>query len=225
MNANAIKIFLVAWGWLATAGAFAQQTKASFYDDIRAFHHADSLSFPAHRQILLVGSSSFTFWKDVATYFPKEKILNRGFGGSTLVDLIHYFDDVIRPYHPAHIVIYSGENDFAYQQGLPVDSVVRRFERLFSMIRKMDARVPVSYVSMKPSPSRRHLLASYQAANDAIRKFLQGKPNTAFIDVYHAMIDTRGHMAGDLFRSDSLHLNEKGYALWQKIMSPYLARH
>jgi hypothetical protein len=61
-----------------------------FWNEVQKFKTADSVSFPASNQILLIGSSSFTLWKDVQTYFPDRKILNRAFGGSTIADVIRY---------------------------------------------------------------------------------------------------------------------------------------
>jgi len=51
-----------------------------FKKDIDAFLSADSLQFPSKGQLLFVGSSSFTYWKDIQDYFPGYSILNRGFG-------------------------------------------------------------------------------------------------------------------------------------------------
>src|SRR5690349_14110968 len=95
------------------AGAFAQQQKPPFWEDIQAFKKQDSTHFPGTGKILFVGSSSFTFWKDVQDYFPGHPIINRGFGGSSIPDVIRYRQDVIFKYKPKQVVIYCGENDFA----------------------------------------------------------------------------------------------------------------
>lgn len=63
--------------------------------------------------MLFVGSSSFTKWTDVQNYFPGYKIINRGFGGYSLPDVIRYADNIVFPYHPKQIVNYCGENDLA----------------------------------------------------------------------------------------------------------------
>src|ERR1700733_12715300 len=131
---------------------FAQQP---FETEIRAFKIADSLHKPPQNAILFVGSSSFTKWKDVQSYFPGYTIINRGFGGSTLPDVIRYANDVIFPYHPKQIVIYCGENDFAADSTLPAETVFERFKTLYEMIRAKMKTVPVDFISFKPSPSRR----------------------------------------------------------------------
>ena len=67
-----------------------------FINEIRAFRKADSITTPPKNAVLLIGSSSFTKWKDVQDYFPAHTMLNRGFGGSSLTDVIYYAYDVIR---------------------------------------------------------------------------------------------------------------------------------
>src|SRR6478752_2648360 len=76
-----------------------------FAQEIQAFKKGDSLHFPASKQILLIGSSSFTKWKDVQEYFPSYPILNRGFGGSQLPDQVRYVNDIVFPYQPKQIII------------------------------------------------------------------------------------------------------------------------
>src|SRR4029077_10211202 len=61
-----------------------------FISEIKNFKKQDSISFPPKEAILFVGSSSFNFWKDVQDYFPGYTIINRGFGGSSIPDVIRY---------------------------------------------------------------------------------------------------------------------------------------
>ena len=115
--------FLVSFGKLETS---AQQS-LPFWNEVQDFKKQDSLRFPASNQILLIGSSSFTYWKDVQEYFPRHTILNRAFGGSSLPDLIRYRYDILYPYQPKQILIYCGENDFAASDTVTVETVVNRF--------------------------------------------------------------------------------------------------
>jgi len=195
-----------------------------FWNEVQKFKAADSVSFPASNQILLIGSSSFTLWKDVQTYFPDRKILNRAFGGSTLVDVIRYRYEVIYPYQPKQVVIYCGENDFASSDTVTVEMVVKRFTTLFNYIRAKYKNVPLAYVSMKPSPSRVHLMPKYKEANKRIQSFLATKPNTKFVDVYSVMLTSTGEPIPDIFKEDQLHMNEKGYAIWKKKLQNVLLK-
>ena len=91
----------------------AQEPHPAFWNDIQTFKKQDSVQAPPKNSILFIGSSSFTRWKDVHSYFPDYSIINRGFGGSGLNDVIRYANDIIFPYQPKQIVIYCGENDIA----------------------------------------------------------------------------------------------------------------
>ena len=101
----------------------AQNDALPYYPEIQAFKKQDSIQMPAKNQILFVGSSSFTKWTDVQNYFPNYPIINRGFGGSTLLDVMMYADQVILPYAPKQIVIYCGENDLAYSDTVSAKTV------------------------------------------------------------------------------------------------------
>lgn len=195
-----------------------------FAQEIAAFKKQDSLQFPASNQILLIGSSSFTKWKDVQEYFPSYPILNRGFGGSQLPDQVRYVNDIVFPYQPKQIIIYCGENDMASADSVTSDVVLRRFRELFYAIRAKLPKVPIAFISMKPSPSRQLIQPKIIEGNAKIKAFLKKQKRTAFIDVYKDMINDEGKPMADLFVEDNLHMNKKGYVIWQKLMEPYLMK-
>jgi lysophospholipase L1-like esterase len=213
-------LFVVAFSFVAKF-LFAQEPP--FCNDIQAFKKQDSLHMPPPHEILFVGSSSFTKWTDVQNYFPNYPIINRGFGGSTLLDVIMYADNVILPYQPKQIVIYCGENDLAYSDSVSAQTVANRFFTLFDIIRHVWEKVPIDYISIKPSPSRAKLMPKMVEANNLIQSFLKVRPNTAFIDVYHKMLDENGKPISEIFGPDSLHMNAKGYAIWKKEIAPHLS--
>jgi lysophospholipase L1-like esterase len=200
------------------------QEHPPFYDEIQQFKKQDSASFPPANAILFVGSSSFQKWHDVQSYFPAETIINRGFGGSQLTDVIRYVNDIIIPYHPRQIVIYAGENDLAYADSISPKIVLERLKTLFNRIRSSLPKVPVIYISIKPSPSRQNLMPKMLEANVFIRNFLHSKKKAVFIDVYHKMLDKEGKPLPGIYVEDNLHMNPSGYAIWQKAIEPYLMK-
>jgi pentatricopeptide repeat protein len=203
---------------------FAQDTKPPFYNDIQAFKKQDSISFPKKNAILFIGSSSFTMWKDVQKDFPNYTIINRGFGGSTLQDQLRYIKDIVFPYQPKQIIIYCGENDLAFSDTVTARMVFRRFTQLFNLIRNKLPKASIVYVSMKPSPSRQLLMGKMREGNTLIRNFLKTKRLTGFVDVYKEMIDDEGKPVANLFREDNLHMNKQGYAIWRKVIEPFLLK-
>ncbi|MCL6523061.1 MAG: G-D-S-L family lipolytic protein [Thermoflavifilum sp.] len=200
----------------------AQQENWPFENEIRQFQHQDSLQTPPEHAILFIGSSSFRMWKTLPKDFPEFTIINRGFGGSTLPDIIHYAHQIIFPYQPKQIIVYGGDNDAASSSTITVDSIYNRFVRLFYLVREKLPNTKISFVSIKPSPRRQHLMPLMDAANWKIQQFLAHQPRADFIDVYHLMLDEKGLPRKDLFLDDGLHMNRQGYVIWINAIKPHL---
>lgn len=200
------------------------QSELPFSKEIRAFRKLDSIQFPASHQILFIGSSSFTMWTDVQKAFPGYPIINRAFGGSTLKDVNFYFNEVVKPYHAKQVVIYCGDNDFANDATLPVDSVVIRFQKLTAKIRTVEPAAKITFVSIKPSPSRKHLMPKIVEANARIKLYLKKENDASFVNVYDKMLDKNGKPLKTIFREDSLHMNAQGYAIWKMAIKPHLLK-
>lgn len=195
-----------------------------FYSDIQKFRAQDSLYPPPANAILFVGSSSFTKWTDVSSYFPGYTIINRGFGGSTLPDVIRYAPEIIYPLHPKQVVIYCGDNDLASSDTVSAETVFERFRILFENIRTNLPGENIVYISIKPSPSRVRLKEKAEKANLLIQTYISISSHAAFVDVYHKMLNPDGTIKQDIFIEDNLHMNAKGYAIWQKAILPYLSK-
>lgn len=202
----------------------ADPVAPAFWTDIVAFKKQDVVQAPPENSILFVGSSSFTRWTNVKDYFPGYPILNRAFGGSVLTDLVRYSYDVILPYKPKQVVIYCGENDLASADSITAKEVTLRFKTLFGIIRQNLPLTTVSFVSIKPSPVRDKIQPKVKEANRQIRAFIKTQKNADFIDLYDAMLSPDGKMREELYMGDRLHMKPEGYAIWKKIMLPYLRK-
>ena len=195
-----------------------------FINEIKAFRRADSTSMPPQNAILLIGSSSFTNWKDVAKYFPEHTIINRGFGGSSLPHMTMYAEDIIFKYNPKQIIIYCGENDLTGGPSITADTIFNRVKKLHQLIRSRYKKVPIAYISMKPSPSREKYLETMQKGNAMIKSFMEHEKRSSYIDVYSSMLDANGKILTHIFLSDKLHMNAEGYKIWQGVIAPYLVK-
>ena len=221
MNTLRTKYLLFLFLSLCSHFTFSQP----FKDAILEFQRMDSISMPKKGSILFVGSSSFTNWKDIQDYFPTYPIINRGFGGSTLPDVIRYADETIVKYSPKQIYIYCGENDIAADPSISVDTILNRFKIVYTIIRKkLKKNTPIVYVSMKPSLARWNYESKIVEANRLIKQFIETQKNILFLDVHSAMLDPDGMVKADIFLEDQLHMNAKGYTIWQGIIAPTLSR-
>jgi lysophospholipase L1-like esterase len=77
---------------------------------------------------------------------------------------------------------------------------------------------------MKPSPSRWHMKERLMEGNQLIKTFLKKQSNAAYINIWNAMLGTDGKPMQAIFIEDNLHMNANGYAIWQKIIEPYLLK-
>ena len=202
--------------------SFAQQT-FPFSNEIESFKKQDSTNPPPQNAILFVGSSSFRMWTNIQEDFPGYTLINRGFGGSSLPDVIRYAPDIIIPYKPKQVVVYCGENDFT-ADGVNAGIVNDRFTTLFEIIREKLPKAHILFVSLKPSPSRLKYMPEMVKANTMIKNYLKNYRRTGYVDVYSKMLLPDGSPMPDIFKADQLHMTEAGYAIWKKAIKPHLKR-
>ena len=172
------------------------------------------------KYIVFTGSSSIVGWKSLPADFPDKKILNNAFGGSQTFEVLHFADRIITPYKPKQVVIYSGDNDIA--DGKSPERVLSDFKALFGKIRLANRKTFLTFISIKPSPSRRQFMPAIVRSNKLIKDFLATQKRTSYADVYTPMLLPNGNPRPGLFQSDSLHMVQAGYQLWADILRPHL---
>ena len=197
--------------------ASAPTTAAAFEEEIARFEAADRAQPPDSGGIVFVGSSSFRLWPNLAGDFPGRTVLNRGFGGSTLPDVIHFAPRVVLPYRPRLVVLYAGDNDLA--AGRSAEQVADDFRTFVRVVRQARPATRIAYVSIKPSPSRWALAEQARRANALIASEIARDSLAAFVDVFTPMLGTNGRPRPELFVADSLHMSPAGYVLWRERLS------
>ena len=194
---------------------------ARFEQEIVRYDAADRERPTAPGGVVFAGSSSFRLWNTLERDFPSVRVLNRGFGGSEMSDLVHYADRLILPHRPRLVLVYEGDNDIS--SGKSPEQVLADYRALVSRIHRELPDTRVAFVSIKPSPSRWHLAPQVRRANDLIRDFSSRDPRLLYIDVFTPMLGPDGAPREELFVQDRLHMNEKGYEIWKSVIGPYLS--
>ncbi len=215
----------VLWLLLFICNLIAQEN-IEFTPDPHRFDNAISLfkswdeknSF-AENAVLFVGSSSIRMWK-THKYFPELKVINRGFGGSHISDIIYFFNDVVKKYNPAKIVFYAGDNDIA--AGKSPERVFSDFKHFVKMVRDSIGEVNLIYIPIKPSISRWKYWKEMKKTNMMIKKFIDNNENLFYADIVEPMLNENRIPKEDIFINDGLHLNLKGYEIWTSILNKYL---
>ena len=215
---------LLACGAVAPSarGQAAAADTGRFEAEIRQFEQQDRESPPPRDAVLFVGSSSVRMWCTLDRDFPGIAVVNRGFGGSEMSDVLHYAERVVVPYRPSVVVVYAGDNDLA--SGKTPAQVHDGFRRFAALVRERLPGTRVVYLAVKPSPARAGLLARVRATNALLREDARRDSLVAYVDVFTPMLRRDGRPRQDLYGADGLHMNSAGYALWRARLAPALER-
>lgn len=196
------------------------QNTMPFQEQISAFQEADQQNPSPEGVVLFTGSSSVRMWKSLQQDFPDRQVLNRGFGGSSMADLLARFDEVIAPHNPSAIFIYEGDNDLA--QGQSEAEIMANTRKVLARIRKKDKAVPVVFISPKPSVARKELRDRYISFNKVLSAWTNTREHVHYLDVWEPMMAEDGRVREDIFIEDNLHMNAKGYAIWKQAVGDML---
>ena len=199
-----------------------QVSNPAWEADMRHFAELDAQAPPPRHAVLFLGSSSIRFWDSLASDFPGQAVINRGFGGSEIRDSTWYADRIVIPYAPRLIVFYAGDNDL--NAGRSPRQVRDDFLGFVARVRRDLPQVRIAFISIKPSPSRAQLLPAIAESNRLVREAARGLAKVDYLDVYTPMLGADGQPRAALFREDMLHMTPDGYAIWREVVAPELKR-
>lgn len=213
------KVFLVFCLTLLGATNLLAQDPLRFEKEIQELIKSDS-SVNTKKLILFTGSSSVRLWHNLAESFPGKNVLNRGFGGSEMSDMLYYAPQLILKHKPELVFIYEGDNDIA--AGRSAEQILANADSLVKIIRTALPKTKIIFISPKPSGSRWHLKAQYEDFNSKLEQFTKLRKRVYFANVWLPMLDATGNLLPGLFLEDNLHMNERGYIIWTKVLNQFL---
>lgn len=188
--------------------------------EILAFGKQDAEKAPPQSPIVFTGSSSIRRWTTLADDFPGLPVMNRGFGGSEVFDSYNYAHLTVIKYQPRLVIFYAGGNDIAGGK-----TPQRVYEDFKAFVTRVHAALPdcrICYISNAPNPKRWSMIDKMIEANRLMEEYTKTDKRLQFINVYPLMLGPDGLPKPDIFVEDKLHMNPKGYAIWKKVLGPYL---
>lgn len=195
---------------------------AKWEHEIAAFEQQDRTNPPPAGVLLFTGSSTIRFWKTLAEDFPGKAVLNRGFGGSEIVDVTHFADRIVFPYHPKMIFFRCGGNDL--HAGKSVQQVFADYQ---DFVRVVHARLPdteIVFIGLSPSIARWNQHEKEKGLNALVEKFSAQSPHLKYIEDYDIVLDADGKPRPELFVSDKLHFSAEGYKLMVERVRPFVPK-
>jgi lysophospholipase L1-like esterase len=189
---------------------------------IEAYRAQDLTAPPPQGAILLIGSSIFRQWTNVAEHMAPLPTFNRAFGGSRTWEVLHYMNEVVLPYRPSVIVYYCGSNDV--NLGESAVAIAGRFREFAERVHATLPDTRVLFVSINRAPQKRARWGVVDAANALVRGYADSVAFVDYVDVNQALFDARGAPRGELYRPDSLHFVPAAYDEFARIIKPVVTR-
>ena len=201
---------------LAWAGE--HKPSADWSADMERFAQADAEQRSPEGCVLFLGSSSIRLWTSLEQDFPGVSVVNRGFGGSQIVDALVFFDRIVLPHQPRMIVLYAGTNDIAAGK-TPVE-VAADFVEFCERVHAERPQTKIVFIALQYAPARRHLRERMAETNDLIAKFCAADSRRAFVDMNPHVADAAGEPLPEIYSADRLHMAPPGYAVWTRELAP-----
>jgi lysophospholipase L1-like esterase len=196
----------------------AEAPKNPLQERIEIFQKEDASQFPKAAGNFFIGSSSIVKWTHMEEKFAPAPIIQRGFGGTGIQQILDLTDQFVIPYKPKRVILYAGDNDLSFKNAVEIFNGYKEF------VKKVQDALPdtsIIYLGIKPSPQRANLMEKAREVNSSIKQFIANKPKLLCVDSWDMFLDAQGKPREELY-ADGLHLNEAGYKIWEEALKPVL---
>ena len=213
-------IFLFLVFFSACSLTFGQQHP--FEEEVRKLSaRLDSLGWNPGSTVF-TGSSTIRMWRSLPEISSGEAVLNTGFGGSKATDLERYLFPLVLKFEPRRVFIYEGDNDL--WAGVPAEKILASLKLIVTRIHLVNPGTEIVLIGAKPSPSRWEKKEDYLSFNRLLEEYCSKASQVSYQDTWKGLTDSQGNPRPELYIQDQLHLNAKGYLVWNQLFAPYFTK-
>ncbi|MGI5825548.1 MAG: GDSL-type esterase/lipase family protein, partial [Bacillota bacterium] len=184
-----------------------------FIEKLESYPHTEE-------QVILYGSSFFTEWKYEIVRdnlsWDKFSVINHGFGGALVDDLLYYYGRLVKPYKPKAVVIRAGVNDIA--SGYDPKDVINLLYRLCAWCEADFPEVKIVLLPIfdVPKPEFENCRKGFAEFNRMCYEIAEQISRILVMDINDLFYKNPADVGTyqnfkDIFRNDGLHLTEHGY--------------
>jgi lysophospholipase L1-like esterase len=187
---------------------------------IKAFEAQDAKKPPPKDAVLFLGSSSIRWWRtdELFSAFP---VINRGFGGAVISDIIYYVNRIVIPYKPKVIVFYCGGNDLAKKTP---EQVFEDFNSFYETVHKALPKTCIIFMSLKPGPASWDSRQLSYEVNNRVKTLSEIRENLFYVDVATGMLNKKGLPDPNDYQKDGVHLTYGADIKWAALLRPTLIK-
>lgn len=172
--------------------------------------------------VVFIGSSSIRLWPELERDMAPLPVVQHGFGGAKLADIEHYAERLVNAYRPRAVVVFAGSNDLQPGATKPASVLADTYLRFVARVRADLPNVPIYFIGITPTPLRFEIWEEAQETNRRIRDESEARADLHYIETGPTLLGPDGHPERANYRFDGLHLSERGYAIWTRIIRPRL---
>jgi len=191
-------------------------------DDIAALEESTRDLYAPGQAVVFIGSSSIRFWDTLAEDMAPIPVIQHGFGGAKLNDVVVYAPRLVNAYQPRAVVVFAGTNDINPEAHKAPEALLASYQEFVRIVRGDQPDVPILFVGITPSIQRWEVWHVAQRANALIRQWGEGQSGLHFIDTSKDLLSADGEPDSDNYIWDGLHLSDEGYAIWAGVIKPWL---
>jgi lysophospholipase L1-like esterase len=155
-------------------------------------------------------------------YFQQINIQNRGISGDTTEGVLNRLDEVIES-KPQKIFLLIGTNDFWYGHK-NLSKAIANYRQILNLFQKKIPKTEIYIQSVLPIDCQKYNLnikpQNLVQFNQEIEK-LAKEFSYQYINLYDRFTNKEGQLSSQ-YTLDGVHLNGKGYLVWQLAIAPYV---
>ncbi|NOK57747.1 MAG: hypothetical protein GFH27_549287n51 [Chloroflexi bacterium AL-W] len=211
----------VIWGYLSLVSDDPTVWESAIVD----FEAMDREISPPQDAVVFVGSSSIRNWETLAEDMAPLPVIQRGFGGAKIDDIVYYVDRIVTVYKPRAVVLFAGSNDLiGYTNDKTPEEILASYVTFASIVHTTLPETHIYYIAISPTGRRWEQWPDIQRTNRLIYEYTLLDPRLSFIDTTTVLLNENDLPNDDFFWSDQLHLSAAGYAAWTSVIRPILHR-
>lgn len=192
---------------------------SNFYDKVAQFK-----MFPNSKDDFVFLGNSITEGTEWNELLDMDNAVNRGISGDMTFGVLERLDEVTEG-KPAKVFILIGINDLS--RNIPDSIILRNYRKIIDRIVQESPSTEIYVQTLLPvNDTFNRFVNHYDKAsnilniNKVLRKIAKQK-NVDLIDLYPHFLDDKGRLDVQ-YTNDGLHLTAQGYALWARLLRPYL---
>ncbi len=203
-------------------GQVTNHNFARWEKEISAFERMAATNPPPKDSFVFIGSSTIARWKSLAQDYAGQPVVNRGFGGSEIVDATHFASRVIFPYAPKIVLLRAGGNDL--WAGKSAEQVFTDFKEFAETVHAKLPATKIIFISLSPSLARWKQHEQEKQLNTLAAGYIADKAWLQYVETYDLPLGADGRPRAELFVADQLHFNAAGYKLLAERVRPCLPK-